>query len=89
MRSQLGSSTTRTGGPVGNFFKKVFLVLLLLVLAVVAIAWFRTGAPTVEVESDRPGIGRKASPVTVRVNEAGRGSPPSGSRSSRRAASRW
>ncbi len=73
MRSQLGSSTARSGSPVGNFFKKVFLALLLLVLAVVAVAWFRTGAPEVEVEPTAPGIGRKASPVKVRVAESGRG----------------
>lgn len=73
MRSQLGSSTTRTGGPVGRFFKMLFLVLLLLVLAVAAIAWFRTGAAEIELEAARPGIGRKASPVKVRVAEPGRG----------------
>jgi murein DD-endopeptidase MepM/ murein hydrolase activator NlpD len=73
MRSQLGSSTARSGSPVGRFFKKVVLVLLLLVLGVAALAWFRTGAPEVEVEATTPGIGRKPSPVKVRVAEPGRG----------------
>lgn len=73
MRRTLDSRPSRAGGSTGRFFKTVGLVLLLALLAVAALAWFRTGAPEVELEAERPGIGRNASPVTVRVAEPSRG----------------
>lgn len=73
MRRTLDSRPSRASGSAGRFFKTLGLVLLLALLAVAALAWFRTGAPEVEVEAQRPGIGRTASPVTVRVAEPARG----------------
>lgn len=63
-------------GPVGRFFKGVGGLLLLALLAVVALAWFRTGSPTIELEPLRPGIGRKPTPVRVKVVEGSRGLAP-------------
>lgn len=73
MRSTFDSRARRAGGSTGGPGKAVGLVLVLVVLAVAALAWFRTGAPEVEIEAHRPGIGRAASPVTVRVADPSRG----------------
>jgi hypothetical protein len=53
--------------------KTVGTFLVLALLGVAALAWFRLGEPEVEIEASRPGIGRKATPVTVRVAEPSRG----------------
>jgi murein DD-endopeptidase MepM/ murein hydrolase activator NlpD len=73
MRRTLDSRPSRASGSTGRFFKLAGLVLLLAVIGVVALAWLRTGAPEVEIEAQRPGIGRTASPVTVRLAEPSRG----------------
>ena len=73
MESRLGGRSPRAGASVSRFFKTLGILLLLAVLGVAALAWFRTGAPEVEIEARQPGIGRKATPVTVRVAEPARG----------------
>ncbi|HUF79136.1 MAG TPA: M23 family metallopeptidase [Thermoanaerobaculia bacterium] len=49
------------------------MILVLAILGIAALAWFRVGTPEVEIEALQPGIGRKASPVTIRVAEPSRG----------------
>lgn len=73
MSSRFGDRPHRTGGSAGKFFKTVGLVLVLALLGVAALAWFRIGEPAVEVEAQRPGIGRKATPITVRAADPSRG----------------
>ncbi len=73
MSSRLGSRPDRAGGSVGRFFKTLGLVLILALAGLAALAWFRLGEPRVEIEAQRPGIGRKATPITVRVTEPSRG----------------
>jgi hypothetical protein len=55
------------------FFRLVLVLLLLPILLVGGLALFRVGpAPQVEIQSDRPGIGKRTN-VVVRVREPQRG----------------
>jgi hypothetical protein len=73
MDSRLGDRRSRGGGAVGRFFKGLGLILVLGLLGIAALAWFRVGKAEVELDARQPGIGRKATPVTVRVAEPSRG----------------
>jgi len=69
MRTQLDTGRRSRGGPLRPL---VFLAVL-LVAALVALAWFRTGAPRIEIQPSRPGIGRAGTAVTVQVHGPSRG----------------
>ena len=69
MRSQLDSGRRSGGGPL----RPVIVVAVVVVIALAALAWFRTGEPRATIEADRPGIGRAGTAVTVHLAEPSRG----------------
>ena len=69
MRSQLDSGRRSGGGPLRPFI----IVAVVVVIALAALAWFRTGEPRATIEAARPGIGRAGTAVTVHLAEPSRG----------------
>lgn len=72
-QTRLDSDRRDRRGGFSKLLRLLAVLVVVLLIAVVALAFLRNPEPEIALEPERPGIGRNATPVTVRLSEPGRG----------------